>query len=333
MKTPFCIVMGCLLSGLLFASEDDSSIYIKDGASLIPSLEPGWSLSFYDNFDGNSLDTSKWERIGYEKGWSPSNTTWVYYQSQEESLVSVNGGCVKLEAEYGNYENQAKYQGSVAADANTYACGGIDTKNTFTFKHGYVEVKAAFTHQHGLWPAIWMMPLGGGAWPSSGEIDIMEHLANETKVYQTLHHVNTSGAQSSTGTTASINDVYGGADMHVYGMKWTEDYIEFYLDGERTAIMTRQGFEGRGMVWPFGEDGCEFYLIMDQQLTTVSSWQTNYRAVNESSLQTAIANDEAYMIVDYVKIFTFADAIPEPATSMLSMLALTGLVARRRRRN
>ena len=38
----------------------------------------------------------------------------------------------------------------------------------------------------GAWPAIWMRP-EGAAWPSGGEIDIMERLNNDSIAYQTVH--------------------------------------------------------------------------------------------------------------------------------------------------
>lgn len=73
--------------------------------------------------------------------------------------------------------------------ADGYHTGGVESFKKFSFKYGKVEVKAKLSSGQGTWPAIWMMPEKSvfGDWPRSGEIDIMEHLNNDTKTYQVIH--------------------------------------------------------------------------------------------------------------------------------------------------
>jgi Glycosyl hydrolases family 16 len=56
----------------------------------------------------------------------------------------------------------------------------ITTKMSRSIKYGKVEVVAKLPMGDWLWPAIWMMPVNDtyGAWPASGEIDIMESRGN-----------------------------------------------------------------------------------------------------------------------------------------------------------
>lgn len=56
----------------------------------------------------------------------------------------------------------------------------LSTINSHSIKYGRVEVVAKLPRGDWLWPAIWMLPVNDvyGAWPASGEIDIMEARGN-----------------------------------------------------------------------------------------------------------------------------------------------------------
>ena len=59
-------------------------------------------------------------------------------------------------------------------------------RGKYFFKYGKVQIRARFKSAQGAWPALWMMP-ETRTLPGYGEIDIMEHLNFEHKVYQTVH--------------------------------------------------------------------------------------------------------------------------------------------------
>ncbi|CAG2066282.1 unnamed protein product, partial [Timema podura] len=56
----------------------------------------------------------------------------------------------------------------------------IRTLGSFGFLYGRVEVRARMPRGDWIWPAIWMKPVDNeyGAWPSSGEIDLVEIRSN-----------------------------------------------------------------------------------------------------------------------------------------------------------
>lgn len=144
-----------------------------------------WELVFEDNFDGSSLNAHNWSRIDYVGYNAPD---WRKYQSRDESLVEFRekdgNSAMTLWGKYGDYTTQTNQ----TAPARTYACGGVYSLKTFSFQYGYVEVRARFDCVQGVWPAIWMMPKSDSiGWPVGGEIDIMEHLNYEGRVYQTIH--------------------------------------------------------------------------------------------------------------------------------------------------
>ena len=67
---------------------------------------------------------------------------------------------------------------------------------------GYVEVEAtlpAKVGKHnfaGSWPAIWLLGPKSRRWPHNGEIDILETINGEAKIYASLHSTNHNGGNS-----------------------------------------------------------------------------------------------------------------------------------------
>lgn len=69
-----------------------------------------------------------------------------------------------------------------------------------------------------------------GGWPNSGEIDVMEHVNNESVIHQTVHNdpvINSNAVSSVTKSSSYIVN-----DFNTYGIIWDESKIEFYLNGE-----------------------------------------------------------------------------------------------------
>lgn len=301
----------CLGAYALFVS---SGIAIGDDYTGWQQKYPEWSLVFSDEFNGTTLDTTKWNKIDYVN-WNVAD--WRKYQSRDDELVTMNGdGTVSLWGKYGDYTSQSDQTGA----SDTYACGGIFTNKTFTFQYGYVEVRTKFDCAQGAWPAIWMMPTTG-AWPQTGEIDIMEHLNYQGVIYQTVHYNDASGSHISDTTvnangasTAYFTTQEDKAAFHTYGVEWTPESVIFFMDGKATLTLNAQENNGN---WPFNKENNPYYLLLDMQLG--GSWVGEIGNIG----------DGVAMTVDYVRVYSL---IPEPTTATLSLLALAVLAARRRRR-
>ena len=212
-----------------------------------------WELVFEDDFDGSSLNEHNWSRIDYVGYNAPD---WRKYQSRDESLVEFRekdgNSAMTLWGKYGDYTTQTNQ----TAPAKTYACGGVYSLKTFSFQYGYVEVRARFDCVQGVWPAIWMMPKSDSiGWPVGGEIDIMEHLKYEGRVYQTIpwSQNGVPNQDKSQGVTPGWNDGAEKANWHTYGMEWTEEGITFYVDGKATGSFKKPNNAN----WPFDKDGNE----------------------------------------------------------------------------
>lgn len=298
-----------LLCSTLAATADDYTGW--------QNAHPEWQLVFSDDFNGSTLDTTKWNRIDYVN-WNVAD--WRKYQSNAPELVTINGdGTVSLWGKYGDYTSQADPTGANP----TYACGGIFTDKTFNFQYGYVEIRAKFDCAQGAWPAIWMLPVNGANWPQNGEIDILEHLNYEGIAHQTLHFNNANGNNTTLGTvnaqggsTAWYTSVEDKLDFHTYGLEWTPESISFLMDGKKTLTVTHQENNPN---WPFNKDNNPFYLLLDMQLG--GNWVGEIGDIG----------DGVAMTLDYVHVYS-TPSIPEPATAALSTLALAMLASRRRRK-
>lgn len=232
-------------------------LFLCCAAPALAAVAPDWVLVFEDTFKGDKLNTKKWSVIPYEEG--VSHIAWRRYQSRDEKLFRFTGKSLQLRGEFGLHRTQSNPE----TPQQTYACAGIWSRDTFSFRYGKVEVKARFDGVQGCWPAIWLMPTGGESWPKSGEIDLMEHLNKEEAVYQTVHFCNAGGGAASRTHKQHFADLKlpDASAWHTYGMEWTEEGITFTLDGHTTATQTADQTNRT-----FGKDCKSFHLIIDQQI-------------------------------------------------------------------
>jgi len=203
------------------------------------------TLIFEDNFNTTGgFDNTKWSYC------SRSTPAWASYLTSSSDYALLDGSNLVLKM-----DNKV-----IAGDAVPYHSGGIETIGKFSFLYGKVEVRAKFTQGTGSWPAIWMMPVTStyGGWPNSGEIDIMEHVNNENVIYQTVHNGAVTNANG--GSSASSSSSYNASDFNTYGIIWTVDKIEFYLNGVLRYTYAKPA-NATSTQWPYDKP---FYLILNQ---------------------------------------------------------------------
>lgn len=261
------------------------------------------TLLFNDDFDTLSVSQSgkdtQWNYIDYV-GWDNVNANnWRTYQSNDPSLSEIRSdgdtSFVTLWGKKGDYhtENTSTSNATATVGNNVYACGGLFTDKTFTFQYGYVEARARFDSVQGCWPAIWLLPANGANWPANGEIDILEHINDNTVAHQTLHFLNNNNVYGSgVGTTGSIAGAVN--DWHTYGMEWTENAISFYIDGNKTTTITGDLYKN----WPFGRENNEFYLLIDQQIG--GSWP----GMPDAAADATLSSTGAALDIDYIRVYS-----------------------------
>jgi beta-glucanase (GH16 family) len=136
-----------------------------------------YNLVWSDEFDYTGLpDTTKWSYDVGGSGWG--NQELQYYTYRRTDNARVEEGKLIIEAIKESYSGM------------NYTSARLVTKNQGDWLYGKIEVSAMLPKGRGTWPAIWMLPTDWeyGGWPSSGEIDIMEHVGyDEGKRFMLLY--------------------------------------------------------------------------------------------------------------------------------------------------
>lgn len=188
-----------------------------------------WDLLFSDDFEGSSLDSSKWTTCYW---WDQAGCTNIgnnelqWYQPDE---LLLSDGSLKLRA-------QERRLNAADGKSYQYTSGMITTGRSkwernapskFVFQLGYAEIRAKVPAGKGLWSAFWMLPDNHESLP---EIDVMETLGHEPSTVQMhLHYLNSEGDYENVGNQWTGADL--SADWHTFAVDWQAETIIWYVDG------------------------------------------------------------------------------------------------------
>ena len=181
----------------------------------------GWTLVGGDEFNGASLNTSKWKP--YYSNYGSSN---LQLECNTPNNVSQSSGSLKIVA-----KKQAVT--CPTGGAMNYTSGFVGSRETGTYYPRYArfEMRAKLPHAQGLWPAFWLRHRGGAG---VAEVDIMEYFHSQVpgKTTQTLHLDGVSNVSKKTTTFENPANTPG---FHT----WTVDVLPdpagvrftFFVDG------------------------------------------------------------------------------------------------------
>lgn len=211
---------------------------------------PAWTMVYGDEFNTGGLpDRSKWTVDPQPKGWINGEQQ-VYTDTTHDNIRVRNGELVitgKKDFPNGN-------------TTEPWSSGRLISQGKMDFLYGKVEVRAKLPKAKGSWPAIWLMPTTSayGAWPRSGELDIMEHVGNNLgTVLSTVHTQNNNwtngGHLSASRVIPDVNTAY-----HVYALEWTADSLIFTYDSSRVYAYANPQTDWKD--WPFDQ---KFHVILN----------------------------------------------------------------------
>lgn len=205
-----------------------------------------WSDEF--NYTG-APDSTKWDYNlgdGGPAGWG--NNEWQYYTDDLKNARVENGHLI-IEARKDSLENKA------------FTSTRLLSKKKGDWLYGRIEVRAKLPRGKGTWPAIWMLSTDWkyGDWPTSGEIDIMEHVGYDPGIIHGTIHTESYNHIKQTQKEGKIKVEDAQDTFHLYAINWTQDQIDFFMDDKLYHTVKRDpkdDFKG----WPFDQ---RFHLIMN----------------------------------------------------------------------
>jgi beta-glucanase (GH16 family) len=256
--------------------------------------DPSRAMEFDDEFDGSTIDTSKWN-VG-SLPFAGLNGSTHYHNQQYGSYVEAKNSVVK-HGVLNLTSNDTPVTNPDVPSIGTipYTEGMVNTKGKFTMTGGYVEMCAKFPSGKGLWPAFWM-GAQSGQWPP--EMDIAEWFGSlealqigqpwatgPAPIWQTAGSRWLSTWRYSSAPTTAYHD---------YAMWWapgSPGTIRYYIDGQMVHEV----------------DGTTSDLIADTPMYLIlnsGTWAPSTRG-GPPDATTVFPND---FRVDYVRAYKAAPA-------------------------
>lgn len=201
-------------------------------------------LEFEDNFDGNTLDLSKWV-LPYqgvlrnfshssEKQWyaNTGNTPAIPFSNN----IEVSNGTLKITARKESTPIVGTYISDFSTNPWTYTTESFDYSSAeidskYKFGYGKYEIRCKIPSGRGFWPAFWMYGTGSGN--VNNEIDVFEFWDDNTSKHHMTVHYN---------GQMCLTD-YNGTDysqaFHTFTVVWNNYKIEWYVDGNLKRRSTK----------------------------------------------------------------------------------------------
>jgi beta-glucanase (GH16 family) len=252
-------------------------------AVVVTKTDLPYQLVWADEFNGTSLDLTKWNYETGGNGWG--NQEKQNYTNRPENIRLEDGSLV-IEAKKEVYQT------------NNYTSARINTRDKVTYAYGKFEARISLPPGKGTWSAFWMMGsnITYTRWPLCGEIDIMEHIGSQPTMLS--HATHTSEKNGTKGNNWSYRKYLDNLEnnYHTYAIEWEEkanegdDNISFYIDGIKTTTVWEQHVNSDDKMWPFKSD---FFVILNLAIGGTMG----------GSIDDAIFNNPVLMKVDYVRVY------------------------------
>ena len=273
-------------------SESDSgnSNEARDVGGVPSDVDGTWQVNWEDDFEGDSLDDSKWE-VGF--GWGTGST--AHDGNATRSQIEVNDSVLTMSVENGN---------------PPYSTGSICTLDRKEFQPSdapsnaiYLESRLKSMSLPGTLPAFWSKTArdGGTVWPP--EIDFAEIPLSNSQPSdfneKSIHHIHYPSS-TDVGDSDTHQDYSNGNydlstgdfqdSFHIFGCLWSDGQIAHFVDGELVGKTTDN------TLLRACENGAPFYMMLSMQPNFGGDWIGEVPDGDWSDYSTE-------MEIDYVRIW------------------------------
>ncbi|MBQ2749036.1 MAG: glycoside hydrolase family 16 protein [Clostridia bacterium] len=168
--------------------------------------------TFYDDFDGRKLDTTKWELC---PEWQRQDAGGYW----DHDMISLKDGNLVVRA---------------ALEDGVPKSGAIRSRGLFSQNQGYFEIRCTLQTAKGYWFAFWLMDenmqsVSGNGAEDGAEIDIMESHDITGCINHAIHWDGYENFHKSESMIHYDPAMYEG--YHTYALEWTDSEYIFYVDG------------------------------------------------------------------------------------------------------
>jgi len=194
-----------------------------------PDGQTGYTLVFSDEFEGSSLNLSKWIPFYPDTDFWNATVPGGHLSNTDEpeaydiSGISFPGGSIM----------RLTMRDEVTVPGLPFTSGMVCSYPSFNPIYGYFEARMKLSNNQGLWPAFWMDPTDM-LWPP--EIDFMENFAIDAFNAGIRCGYIRPGGAGNTSAEFNVGDV--GASWHTYACEWRAGSISFYCNGSLLTTYT-----------------------------------------------------------------------------------------------
>ncbi|WP_372755768.1 discoidin domain-containing protein [Mariniflexile sp.] len=218
-----------------------------------PVLGGTWKLDFSDEFNGTSVDESKWQIDNSTKSRAARPNIGIYDWRWKPQNVSVENGNLILKVN--------KINGSSMTN------GSINTYQKYHTMYGYFEARIKVGDaSKGTHTAFWLQG------PNMGNVDGTANDGAEIDIFETawtgdytksVVHIDGYGAHHQANTKQyNTPGIHSG--FHTWGFHWTENFMDIYYDGVFKVRYSDSKWVVRSLEFLWLSNGASFGLTGDQ---------------------------------------------------------------------